>query len=130
MHPSLSWEVPALWPLLVCGLSTVRPMIPVGKLRPGKAQRELGFDSWTRGAQACPGALGALALAWPQHGAAEMDRQQARLETVGLSEMDEAPHCVGGETEARGLCVSGRARARLQARLLSLITVHLLAASN
>lgn len=53
-----------------------------------------------------------------------MDRQQARLETFNLSEMGEAPGDVGGETEAYGLRVSGRARPRLCARLLSPLIAH------
>lgn len=35
----------ALQPFLVGCLTTMLPMSPMGKLRPGKAEGELGFDS-------------------------------------------------------------------------------------
>lgn len=42
-----SWAVSALCsqPFLVGYLTTMLPMNPMGKLRPGKAEGELGFDS-------------------------------------------------------------------------------------
>lgn len=48
-----------------------------------------------------------------------MDRQQVRLEAFDLSGMDEAHQYMGGETEARAMPVSSRARMGLPAGLLS-----------